>query len=301
MYDGQSDDDDYSDDSSCKCRLQACHWPESINDERISLREHVEEVLKDVFKVTPSLDLFESLLNICPNRTETSKELVSILSPIATNSSENFVAALGIYRETGDLITVLSLIDSHSYLLRPQDTVVYQESVVHLAAHPLTYEDGVRLLNKELLDTVRAIRAAVNSFFTQIEEAAPKKVMSEIRKLRRGVVRDDRIEFWLEAVVGPSASPQNPLGFMAAMMGIGLDDSDEPDPTSYLDLNKDDPDLEHLREEYRPRLKQRFEGWVVVATMTMNGAATLVGLYPRVLELMPYMAAPDAVDQMIGR
>ena len=70
--------------------------------------------------------------------------------------------------------------------------------------------------------------------------------------------RQDRIERWVDAVSTPGLNNPNPMAFAAMVMGLpitptmeGLDEME----LSYLEMDPSDPDLEDLREEFRPRLK----------------------------------------------
>jgi len=87
------------------------------------------------------------------------------------------------------------------------------------------------------------------------------------------------------------------------MMGIappGLGDDDDGDTMGYLE-DPDDPDLEDLREELRPRLKTRFLGWEAVAVATKGGANVLAKVYNKMVEDMPFLLGSDITDAMILR
>ena len=93
------------------------------------------------------------------------------------------------------------------------------------------------------------------------------------------------------------------MAFAAFMVGLpiapGLDDADDADPLGYLD--QADPDLDDLREEFKPRMKERFEGWSEVAMIMRGGNVTLGKVYMQIVALMPFFRVSDAVDEMIAR
>ena len=106
------------------------------------------------------------------------------------------------------------------------------------------------------------------------------------------------------------------MALAAFMMGLPVfpgalapDDSDEEDagasdPFGYLDsLDSDsvDPELEDLRDEFRPRIKERFDGWVEVGSVMPGGAGVLLRAYIKILGLMPFFRAGDVVDEIISR
>ena len=77
----------------------------------------------------------------------------------------------------------------------------------------------------------------------------------------------------------------------------------EAEVGAFLDMYGGDPDLDELREEFRPRLKERFDGWVKVATaMTKSGTVGVAaGVYERAVERMPFLKGADVVEVMLSR
>jgi len=59
--------------------------------------------------------------------------------------------------------------------------------------------------------------------------------------------------------------------------------------------------LEDLRDEFRPRIKERFDGWVEVGSVMPGGAGVLLRVYIKILGLMPFFRAGDVVDEIISR
>ena len=56
-----------------------------------------------------------------------------------------------------------------------------------------------------------------------------------------------------------------------------------------------------MREEFRPRIKERFDGWVEVGSVMPGGASVLLRVYIKILGLMPFFRAGDVVDEIISR
>jgi hypothetical protein len=171
-----------------------------------------------------------------------------------------------------------------------------------------------------MMDTAKHLRSALLPLFSHMEEEANKLEIGQIAKLRPGSAqRQDRVERWVDAVISPGTNNNNnnnnaphPMAFAAFMMGLpvgpGLDDMDDVDPLGYLDQGDEDgaggvdPDLEDLREELRPRLKERFDGWMEVAlVMKGGGAAVLNRVYCQIVLLMPFFRVHDAVEEIIAR
>lgn len=301
------DDDDESEDSAwrCPCRYHARHWSRKMNQHRTHLRHLVQQSLRSTFKTTPSVLLYQCLLAISHDDAyETEEELLADLSEIATTSSDTFVAALDIHIADSNPDEIANLLDSHGYLLRPRDAPTLQDAVLVMAEDPAYRTQSLRIAEKELNDVVLAIRAAVHASFFKIQEKTHLDEFAEICKLRMSSqARRDRIERWVDAIVTPGTITMHPMAFAAMMMGFPIGhgaDGDDADPAGYLDMDGD-PDLEDLREEFRPKLKERFEGWTPTTSTMKGGSNILNRVYYKVVELMPFFKAPDFVEEMLSR
>ena len=102
-----------------------------------------------------------------------------------------------------------------------------------------------------------------------------------------------------------SNGPMHPMAFAAMMMGLpmmpGGDGDDDADILSYVDFDQDDPDLEELRDEYRPNLKAIFDGWNHIGQSLMGGSTVLARSYIKAVEIMPWLRASDVVSEMTSR
>ncbi|KIK50726.1 hypothetical protein GYMLUDRAFT_252717 [Collybiopsis luxurians FD-317 M1] len=159
----------------------------------------------------------------------------------------------------------------------------------------------------ELLDTLSDIAtSSLSTFALALAIYASEGDASEIVKLLNTHTK----RCLIRGVAGGSGAggadagdgilpPLHPIAFAAMMVGfpvpVPLNGSniDENDPDTdegglfsfrgmgmggmgLLDMDPDDPDLDDVREELRPRLKERFEGWVEAA-MKIKGGARGVG------------------------
>ena len=69
-----------------------------------------------------------------------------------------------------------------------------------------------------------------------------------------------------------------------------------------LDLEKDtDPDLDDLREEFRPQFKSRFEGWLGLTFTVGKPAPIFRAVYNELLAMMPFLRDSEVVDEMLSR
>ena len=303
-YDDQScvDDSDYDGEEydRCRCHFHARHWPEYINRARIPLRECVEQRLTRIFETTPSLRLYNTLMSISHNVFQTELQLSQKMTG---STPDSLVAALNINVFLGDEDKVASLLKSHAYLLRPRDAVTLQSAICIL--EDSEYQSrGFAILQQELEDSLRAIHATVRSCFSHIEEESNKKELLEILKLPpKSSPRKERLEQWSEHII--TSSTLNPMAVAAMMMGLpmlpGMDEGEDNDILNYVDLDQNDPDLDDLREDYQPNLKQRFDGWVRLAQSMNGGPVLLAKLYVKAVELMPWICGFDAVTEMINR
>jgi len=259
----------------------------------------------------PSHALFASIVDISEaddmDSHDVFEELLPILMRVATYSSENYVAALHIcaLHDGGD--NVKNLLTNHSHLLRPRDTAQYQLATKNLAVLSSYQLSALRILERELLDTAHAIRAAVRNAFCHIDTLSNKAELTEITRLPQETLgRRGRIERWVGAVLSPSGDTAHPMALAALMMGLPLPPGmegamDDADPLGFIDIDQDDPELDDLREEFRPNLKGRLEGWIQVGHQIKGGAAVLLKVYNVILEIMPFMGVPDVVGEMTRR
>ncbi|KAI0922206.1 hypothetical protein AcW2_006962 [Taiwanofungus camphoratus] len=282
------------------------HWSYRVSSQMWQLREHIQTAMMSVFKLRPSLRLYSALCAVSIDPRFTEVQLMKHLDAVATSCPETFSAALDIHAFEGNTEAIVALLNSHAHLLRSRDAPALQTAVLTIARNPFFQQRGLRIIEKEMLDTAHAVHAALLVSFSQLEQPANKGELEQIIKLRHGAAgRQDRVESWVDAVSTPGMNAPNPMAFAAMMMGLplvpGMDASEDADPLGYLDLDPHDPDLEDLREEFRPRLKQRFEGWSNVAIKTKGGQTVLLKVYKELIEIMPFLRANDIVEEMVGR
>ncbi|GLB45926.1 hypothetical protein LshimejAT787_3900020 [Lyophyllum shimeji] len=266
----------------CFCSYHANHWTPVINEQRIHLRELVEDRLHAKFRTMPSLPLYNVIHAISPDYSKTQQLLLQELNENATKSSETFAAALSIYTNTANTQRIVSLLSTHFHLLRPRDTEIWET---------------------ELLEAVRAIRAAVTSVFGNIDTEVHKEDLEAILALRlNSPERQERIHRWVDGVV-TSVPHLSTMALAAMMMGFPVaDEGGQVDISSFLDdVEPRDRDWDELKEEFRPPLKERFEGWCRVAGNFKDPTiqTALEKIYYKTVELMPFMRSSDITDHMI--
>jgi hypothetical protein len=343
--DGDEDDENIrTKDSTCGCTHHGHHWDRSRAVYRHSLRDLVQAHLISTFKTNPSLLLHQALLSISPER-ESTRQLLEdqILPSVATSCPDTVCSALDIHAHNRNVREIMALLDSSAYLLRPRDHPSLASAVLTLSLSPseIVRARSLEILEKELKDTMSAIRVALVGSFAFVHEQTNKDELERVLKLGLGSsARQDRIRRWADAVSTPGTNAPNPLAFAALVMGLPMlplgggggpvggpggpggvggvgaagaaaanaavgamnDDADDVDPFGYFDVDRTDPDLEDLREEYRPKLRERMEAWLEVAgEMKRGGYGVLVRFYEDVVEDMPFLIAGDVVEELIGR
>jgi hypothetical protein len=299
-----SDDNDseYEDEDDFNCPFRSSHWPRKIQNQILPLRKMVKTRLTDIFRTAPTLALYNCLISTSIDVRATESELVRYLSAIATSCSESFAAALEIHAFRNCRPTLVSLLDSHSYLIRPRDARALQSATLVIAQNPLYHGKAMKVLEKELLDTARLIKAAISPCFARIDDPVNREEVLEFIKLPPGsLMRTDRLMQWIEAVVTPM-QPPHPVAFAAFMMGlpIGPEEADSEDPLGIMNMD-DDLDLEDLREELRPKHKQRFESWRDAALIMPGAKVVLLEVYKEIIAMMPFLQGNDVVEEMISR
>ncbi|KAF7301033.1 hypothetical protein MIND_00667100 [Mycena indigotica] len=308
--DGEESDEesDREQEFGCPCRLHGSHWSQAINEHHTSVRDLVLDHLTALFETAPSHKLYSSILSISPTYDETEEQLQKTVTEIAGCSADTLVAALDIHTAEGNPIASAALLNEHSYLLRPRDANILQTAVASLAELSSLHPLALQIAERELLDTAAAIRVAIRSAFCKIEDKIAGPVLTDIGKLRVDTApRRQRIDSWVDSVITPGSGTTHPMAFAAMMLGFpfapGMEDGDETgDMVGFLDLDPGDPDLEDLREEFRPRLRERFESWVsTVGVIKGGGSALLNRVYHKIVEEMPYFKHADVVNEMMSR
>ncbi|KAI8984817.1 hypothetical protein BD414DRAFT_489320 [Trametes punicea] len=283
----------------------ARHWSHRISSQMPHFRRLIQSAMLTVFKVSPSLRLYSALIGNSSDPQATEAELMSYLSQTATSCPEVFAAALDIHALENNTDEIAALLKTHGHLVRPRDAPILQSAVTTMAANPFYQLRGLELIEKELLDTARAVHAALLGPFSLLDTPENREEIAQIGRLRQAAAgRQDRVERWVDAISTPGMNAPNPMALAAMVMGLPIVPTMEgPDEMelSYLEMDPSDPDLEDLREEFRPRLKQRFEGWTDTAVTVKGGSVVLQKVYRDVVQMMPFLRANDVVEDMLGR
>ncbi|KAI0640590.1 hypothetical protein C8Q79DRAFT_995423 [Trametes meyenii] len=286
--------------------LHPKHWSHRISSQMWQFRRKVQAAMIEVFKVTPSLRLYSALLSHSSDPDATEAELSSYLSKMATSCPETFAATLDIYALENNTDGIASLLKTHSHLIRPRDAVVLQSAVNTMGANPFHQQRALEMIEKELLDTAHAVHTALLGPFSLLETPENRTEIEQVLKLRQSSAgRQDRVERWVDAISTPGMNAPNPMALAAMVMGLpivpAMDGTEDADPLGYLDLDPQDPDMEDLRDEFRPRLKQRFEGWTDTAVTVKGASVILLKVYREIMQMMPFLRANDVVEDMVGR
>ncbi|KAG6890666.1 hypothetical protein C0992_013338 [Termitomyces sp. T32_za158] len=285
----------------------AAHWPESMDRYRIRLRELVQDRLHTLFRAMPSLEMFKAIRAITPRPYMADVILLQETNDNATKSSDTLAGALAIYSSKYDAQAISTLLSTHSHLLRPCDAEVLQTAVRILIVSGYSLH-VLQILEHELLETIGAVHAALTGVFGLIDHERHKSDVEEILKLRKGSSeRKDRIHRWVDSVL-TYPMPMDPMAFAAMMMGFPMNGAVEEgaheDPAGFLDdVDEGDTDWDELREEFRPPLKERFEGWYQLTELWKDANCKTLweNTYAKAVEVMPYLRGSDIVERMVVR
>ncbi|KAJ3550597.1 hypothetical protein NMY22_g366 [Coprinellus aureogranulatus] len=294
--------------------FRSAHWKGKFEKESQVLQSLVEDFLFELFTVAPSLQVYDAIIGIAQNVAQAKLKASGILYDVAGNSSDNLVGALNIEVAKNNAPRILSLLDQYSYLLRSRDAVTLQ-CAASVLGDSTYHARGLSLLATGLEETLVAIQVAVQGAFRNIDDPTNRQELTDILKLRVGHPnRRDRIDSWVQAISSSSSTGMGPMAFAAMMFGIPMmagmpgmpgmvdDADDQADILSFIDSEgSGDADMDDLREDFRPKLKERFEGWSELAGHMKGGSVVAAKAYVKVLELMPYMRGADVVTEMVNR
>ncbi|TFK24234.1 hypothetical protein FA15DRAFT_641393 [Coprinopsis marcescibilis] len=285
------------------------HWDGMYAEECGQLRELAVEFLLQLFSNCPSLSLYLTIIDLANDVNAVKLRITAILTEIAGASSETLVTSLTIASITDDQNKIISLLNKYSYLIRDRDAIALQAAVSVLANSPSHFQRAKLILAAELEDTLQSIRRAVFSSFRRIDGATHRKSLSEILKMPNGPARKERIETWTDSVLTSQGNSFGSMALAAMMIGLPLpmhdmdtDEDNNGDMFNFFDIDgPPDPDLDDVRDELRPNLAARFEGWNTLGSIMKVGPALLTRAYKKALELMPFLAANDVVSEMVRR
>ncbi|KAG6861436.1 hypothetical protein C0995_000276 [Termitomyces sp. Mi166 len=289
------------------CLVHAAHWTESMDEHRIRLRELVEDRLHIIFRAMPSVDMFNVIRAISGDPIVTDQILLDETNENATKSSDTLVGALTIYTQKINAFKIHTLLDTHLHFLRPRDAEVLQDAVRVLVGSGYSSR-ALQILEHELLGTIHAIHAALTGVFGLVDLEEYKIDIERILKLRVGSTeRKNRIQRWTDSIL-THVAPMDPVAFAAMMMGFPVrgpvGEGGHEDPAGFLDdVDEADPDWEELKEEFRPPLKERFDGWYQLTGMWKDTTSktTLRIVYGKAVQIMPYLRGADIVEHMVAR
>ncbi len=317
MDDDDDDDDEFltedEDDNSHSWQdypswfhFHANHWPKSVDFAIDDVRDLVQQSLVSYFDITPSLEMYRAVNSISTDVTTVRRSLLEAAESNALWSSDNFAAALSIFAFEDSAEAIWKLHSRGAHLLRSCDAPEYQHAVVALATKSALKPHSLTICQDQLLTIAREFRASLCLSFSRLYDSARVTELEALLK-QRSVSRTSNIESWVTAVSTPGPNHPHPMAFAAAMMGLpipvpvaggelGVDDLNMFD----LEKNKD-PDLDDLREEFRPQFKDRFQGWLGATLAIGKQDKVFRAVFEELLTMMPFLRDSDIVDDMTSR
>jgi hypothetical protein len=261
----------------------------------------------------PSPELYGSLLQVEDLSNPLHEEVGDSLCKMAATGADAMVTMLFIYCHQSKPNAVVKLICDSGHLLRPRDAHALQGAALFLLNYPPHLPFVINLIQKELFATVVAAQLALRDSFLRLSEEGNQIELQRLIRLDPAAAdREGRIERWVDRIRSPDQGVGlNPMNaFAAAIIGLPMDDDTEAqieDDRVALDFPTrdydDDPEMQALREHYRPKLKARFECWVEVAKeIPPKAAATIFSkTYLTVAQRLPFVRAHDIVQEMASR
>jgi hypothetical protein len=286
-------------------RFHADHWPKSANFPIDDVRDLVQQCLVSYFQILPSLELYRGIKSISTDATTVQRSLLEAAESNALWSSDNFAAALSIFASEDSAETIWKLHTRGAHLLRPRDAQDYQSAVVALSNKSTFKSRALKICQNQLLTIAREFRASLCVPFSRLYDSA-RLVELEALLEQRSISRRSNIESWVTAVLTPGPSHPNPMTFAAMMMGLPVPvaggELGGVDEFNMLDLEKDrDPDLDDLREEFRPQFKERFQGWLGATFAIRKTDQVFRAVLQELLIMMPFLRDTEIVDEMLNR
>lgn len=302
------DDDSHSwQDYRSSFYFHADHWPKSTSFAIDDIRDLVQQSLVSYFETAPSPVMYRAIRSISTDATTIRRSLLEAAESNALWSSDNFAAALSIFASEDSTETIWKLLSRGAHLLRPCDAPEYQNAVVSLSTKSAFRSRALTMCQDQLLSLAREFRASLCLSFSRLYDSARVAELDALLK-QRSVSRTSNIESWVSAVSTPGPNHPHPMTFAAMMMGLPVPvpvtggDLGGVDEFNMLDLEKDvDPDLDDLREEFRPRFKERIQGWLGATLAIGKQDKVFRAVFEELLAMMPFLRDSDIVEEMVNR
>lgn len=287
--------------------FHADYWPKSTSFVINDIRDLVQQSLVSYFETTPSPEMYRAIRSISTDATTIRRSLLEAAESNALWSSDNFAAALSIFASEDSTEIIWKLLSRGVHLLRPCDATDYQNAVVTLSTKSAFRSRALTMCQDQLLTIAREFRASLCLSFSRLYDSARVAELDALLK-QTSVSRASNIESWVSAVSTPGPNHPHPMAFAAMMMGLPVPvpvaggELGGVDELNMLDLEKDpDPDLDDLREEFRPRFKERMQGWLGATLAIGKEDKVFRAVYDELLAMMPFLRDPDIVEEMVNR
>jgi hypothetical protein len=302
------DDDSYSwQDYPSPFHFHAGHWPKSTSFAINDIRDLVQQSLVSYFETAPSPEMYRTIKSISTDAATIRRSLLEAAESNALWSSNNFAAALDIFASEDSTEIVWKLLSRGAHLLRPCDAPEYQNAVVCLSTKSAFKPRALTMCQDQLLSILREFRASLCLSFSRLYDSARVAELEALLK-QKSASRTNNIESWVGAVLTPGPSHPHPMAFAAMMMGLPVPvpvaggELGGVDEFNMLDLEKDkDPDLDDLREEFRPQFKERIQGWLGATLAIGKQDKVFRAVFEELLTMMPFLRDSDIVEEMVNR
>jgi hypothetical protein len=302
------DDDNHSwQDCSSSFHFHSDHWLKSTSFAINDMRDLVQQTLVSYFETAPSPEMYRTIRSISSDATTVRRSLLEAAEANALWSSDNFAAALSIFASEDSAETIWKLLSRGAHLLRPCDAPEYQNAVVSLSTKTAFRSRALTMCQDQLLSIAREFRASLVLSFSRLYDSARVVELEALLK-QKSVSRTSNIESWVNAVSTPGPSHPHPMAFAAMMMGLPVPvpvaggELGGVDEINMLDLEKDrDPDLDDLREEFRPQFKERIQGWLGATLAIGKQDKVFRAVFEELLTMMPFLRDSGIVGEMVNR
>jgi hypothetical protein len=303
--DEDEDEDDGSQDYRILSPFYADHWPKSSNFPVDDVRDLVQQCLVSHFQISPSLELYKSIKKISTDVPTIRRSLLETAESNALWSSDNFAAALSIFASEDSAEVIWRLHTRGAHLLRPRDAFDYQTAIHALGNKPAFKSRAQKICENQLLAIARELRAELGLPFSRLYDPARVTELEALVK-QNPMSRTANVESWVTAISTPNQNQPSPMAFAAIMMGLPVPvaggEFGGVEELNGLDLGKEtDPDLEDLRDEFRPQFKSRFQGWLGATLTIGNPDQVFRAVYTELLTMMPFLRESDIVEEMLNR
>jgi len=195
-------------------------WPEhwlGVDEDFEALKDILLEAARNFFEVHPTFHGYLTLCSLEPIR----GDLHAVLLANAPFSRATALCAIKVFHHSHSLESLQTILETCTHLFESHDTSSLRPAVDCLLKHPKTMQFGMEFIQKQLQDSLEAIKVGFYNTFKLDRVPDAMESLAEISSLAlKSASRAERVKAWVKDVLAPNIASSDPLSLAAMMFGF---------------------------------------------------------------------------------